>query len=79
VESIFHWYLEQKKNDEVAVRSRLRSSHYPGEAAAAEGTGSSCSALMAWVMRLLKSLATTFSDLQDRAVSLRKSIKIYAT
>jgi hypothetical protein len=33
VESIFHWYLEQKKNDEVAVRSRLRSSHYPGEAA----------------------------------------------
>jgi hypothetical protein len=36
VESIFHWYFEQKKNDEVAVRSRLRSSHYPGETAAAE-------------------------------------------
>jgi hypothetical protein len=42
-----HWYLEQKKNDEVAVRIRLRSSHYPGKTATAEGTGSSCSALTA--------------------------------
>jgi hypothetical protein len=43
--------------------------HYSGEAAAAEGTGSSCSApLTAWVVRLWKSLASTSSDLQDWAV-----------
>ena len=36
-------------------------------------TGSSCSALTAWVMRLWKSLATTSSDLQDRAVCVISS------
>jgi hypothetical protein len=53
---MFHWYLGQRKNDRSGCLKADFAVALPrrgvGETAAAEGTGSSCPALAAWVMRL---------------------------
>jgi hypothetical protein len=78
VESIFHWYLEQRKNDRsgcladvVVALPRLEVGVKPQ----APGSWSQLPALWVWLVRLTKSLASTFAESTRQPCLRRYSLR----